>query len=137
MAVLVCALAACGSGGSDDETITVHGTFSIADPAGYERTGGDCNGVGGYSDLNEGTGVEVEAADNGDRVARTTLGAGAERVQRGGVVRCEFTFSFEVDKSDDVDDGGFVVRVGDRRGEQQYSFTELKQNPDAVDLVIG
>lgn len=128
--------ALCGCGGGTDETVQATGTFTIVDSSGFVREGGDCHGIGGFSDLGPSTAVVVEAADTGDRVARTDLGLGAERIQRGGVTVCEFEFSFEVSKSDDADGAGFVVNVGDRGGEQ-YSFESLRRNPDTIEMSIG
>jgi len=103
------------------ETVEVEGTFTVDDFDEYYLmdAGDPCSGDGGYGDINSSTRVLVTNAA-GDTLARTSLGVG-EATGRG---ECRFTFRFEATEGEDM----YIVAVGDR-GEQDYSFDELKDGP--------
>jgi hypothetical protein len=109
---------------------TVRGTFTLIDtsPSTYfpaiTSSGSSCWGSGGYSDVGAGTRVVLKNG-KGEELNNATLGIGT-----GSRYRCVFTFSFEVTEGEP----SYVLSVG-RRGEQSYSFTDLKTS--GVSLSMG
>ncbi len=112
------------------ETATITGSFTLNDdsPSTYSPSidvdGSDCEGTGGYSDVNAGTPVIVKNG-KGEILTTTYLEQG-----RGGRYMCTFGITFEITEGQDR----YVVNVG-RRGELSFSFAELKSN--GVSLVLG
>lgn len=112
------------------ETATITGSFTLNDdsPSTYSPSidvdGSDCEGTGGYSDVNAGTPVTVKNG-KGEILTTSYLEQG-----RGGRYMCTFGITFEVTEGQDR----YVVNVG-RRGELSFSFAELKSN--GVSLVLG
>lgn len=105
---------------------TVVGTFSITDLDGWERTSGiNCQGDGGFGDLNASTQVIVKSA-SGSELARSPLGVG--NIVAGS---CRFTFPLYLTEGEDT----YVVAVG-RRGEFSYTWERISQ-PEAIALTIG
>ncbi len=112
------------------ETATITGSFTLNDdsPSAYSPSidvdGSDCEGTGGYSDVNAGTPVTVKNG-KGEILTTTYLEQG-----RGGRYMCTFGITFEITEGQDR----YVVNVG-RRGELSFSFAELSSN--GVSLVLG
>ena len=109
---------------------TVKGSFTLIDtsPSTYfpaiTSSGSSCWGSGGYSDIGAGTRVVVKNG-KGEELTHTALGIGT-----GSTYRSVFTFSFDVTEGE----SSYVVSVS-RRGDQSYSFSDLKYS--GVSLSLG
>lgn len=109
---------------------TVKGTFTLIDtsPSTYfpaiTSSGSSCWGSGGYSDVGAGTRVVLKNG-KGEELTNATLGIGT-----GSKYRCVYTFSLEVMEGEST----YVLSIG-RRGEQSYSFSDLKNS--GVSLSMG
>jgi hypothetical protein len=126
--LLVLALAACGGGGRQGNTI--NGTFtlqgnSLAD-GNFIAYDGGCDGTGGYDDIKAGLQVTV-SNEAGTVIANGALGTGNETGNG-----CQFPFKVErvpVAKF-------YKIAVG-HRGELSYSHAEMKAAGWKVDFTLG
>lgn len=118
------------------EKVVVDGTISlnITSGVGVALSGSTCDGSGGYSDIAQGSEVELRDA-TGKLIAVTHLGNGAW----GGNImagRCTFYFRFDGVELNGDDDDLFTIQIGnENRGGVTYPRDKLLQGP--LTLSIG
>ena len=121
---------------TQSEKAVIDGTISLNTTRGVGVTlsGSTCDGSGGYSDITQGSEVELRDA-TGKLIAVTKLGNGAW----GGNImagRCTFYFRFDDVELEGDDDALFTIQIGnENRGGVTYSRDKLLQGP--VTLSIG
>jgi hypothetical protein len=131
-------LAACGGNGEtgaesqpspSPTTQKLYGTMTLVTGGqSLRRSGDDCEGKGGYDDLQEGTQVRILSED-GDLVATTAFDLGEIVTDPFG---CRW--NFEVEVPNDLD---FYSVEASHRGGISYSRSELEDENWIVHLSIG
>lgn len=126
IAVALLAVAAYGIFGLGTEKHTVTGDLALT-TANDLSVGDSCHGVGGYSDIDQGTQVIIED-DTGRTLATSAFGPG---VFDGTSCVFEFTFT-------DVPKAPFYrVHQSGNRGVLQYSYADMVNDNWAVHLTLG
>lgn len=123
-------LGACGGSGSPSDTAarTLTGAFELENGEATDRSGGDCKGTGGYSDMKSGVEVIVKDAA-GVIIGQTRLAADSAFLYGNG---CRYTFEVPALPVS----GFYTVTVG-KRGDQTYSEADLEAMGWAVSLHLG
>ena len=125
LAALLLVAVACGSGSH-----TLHGTLTLTSSGGISRSGSNCSGTGGYSDLTAGGAVTVKN-ESGTVIATGSLDDGVSDATYPTVV-CHFSFTIA-----SVPDAKFYSIEVTHRGALTYSQDHLNSDGWKVDASIG
>jgi hypothetical protein len=124
VAVLLLA-AACGGGSQ-----ILHGTLTLTSSSDISRSGSNCSGAGGYSDLTAGAAVTVKN-ESGTVIATGSLDRGVSDATYPTVV-CHFSFTIS-----NIPDAKFYSVEVTHRGALTYSQDQLNSDGWQVDASIG
>jgi hypothetical protein len=125
LAAILLLSVACGGGSH-----TLHGSLTLTSSSGISRSGSNCSGTGGYSDLTEGAAVTVKN-ESGTVIATGSLDEGVSDAIYPTVV-CHFSFTIP-----NVPDAKFYSVEVTHRGALTYSADHLKSDGWKVDASIG
>ena len=129
------ALNACGGAGHSESARSVGGDLTILDPAlASGNVGGPCSGVGGYSDIREGTSVVVRNAEG--RIVGTGQLAAGELIGRNGSTKAGDECQFAIEVAGVPVSHFYEIEVS-HRGAQTFSRAELDSADWQVHLRLG